>query len=889
MTKAFLTCLFILVHCVGLSNAQSRPLDSNGKVAYKPDPILQKTANAIAQSPGFKNRTLAIQHFVDSFLQQASQKVALETKTIRGSMLDEHTGEGIPFGQIFFPHSSVGTTAELDGSFTISYRNAPSDTIIIKALGYKDQIRIVSKTDTQQHFEIEMSRTDNMLREFVVKAGEDPCIVLVKNIIKQKTKNNPDQYNNYKYELYNKLELDLVRMSKEQFAKIPMMKPFSFIFNNIDSFSEAKPFLPIFLTETISDYYFQRNPKKTKELLKGSQIKGINNESITQFLGGMYQQINLYDNFIDVFGKQFVSPVNNNALFYYNYQIKDTQYALGHRLILVQFVPKRSSENCFIGDFWVADSVFALQRISLDINPNANINLVNRVSLYQEFAPIGASIWFNVKDKFIADFSVPYGAKKMPGFIGRKTTSYKNIAVNDSMVSAYVNNKALKTDVLIEEGARQRDAAFWNQVRHDSLNKNERAIYSMIDTLNSLPIFKRTKNTLLFLAKGVQNIGPFELGPYWTFYNKNPIEGNRFRISIGTNQTLFKNLYLNGYLAYGTLDQRLKYKVAGLWIVHRHPRERIYVSYTSDLDRSISYYSEAATDNFLSTFVRKNGVPYKLAFVQDFRFEHYKEYYSGFSHELSLIHKDFKPNAPLPSLGIFENADGTTTDHVTNSEIGLKVRFAYKERFLEDNYHRVSLGSKYPIVSLRIGIGLKNVLQSAYAYQKINLTISDQIQVPHLGSISYNLFVGKHFGNLPYPLLEVHPGNDFYYYSPYTFSMMNRFEFLSDTYAGFMFEHNIGGGIFNYVPVLKKVKIRQFWTFKTAIGKLSKENQDLNLNKGFDFKTLASSPYIEIGTGVDNIFQLFRIDCVWRVAPTSIANEPLSKRFGIFGSFKVGF
>jgi hypothetical protein len=119
--------------------------------------------------------------------------------------------------------------------------------------------------------------------------------------------------------------------------------------------------------------------------------------------------------------------------------------------------------------------------------------------------------------------------------------------------------------------------------------------------------------------------------------------------------------------------------------------------------------------------------------------------------------------------------------------------------------------------------------------------------------------------------------------------MMTRFEFLSDTYAGLMFEHNIGGGLFNYIPILKKVKLRQFWTLKTAIGRLSKENQLLNLNKGFDFKTLQSSPYVEIGTGVDNIFQLFRIDFVWRVIPTAAVNEPLSKYFGVFGSFKVGF
>jgi hypothetical protein len=287
--------------------------------------------------------------------------------------------------------------------------------------------------------------------------------------------------------------------------------------------------------------------------------------------------------------------------------------------------------------------------------------------------------------------------------------------------------------------------------------------------------------------------------------------------------------------------------------------------------------------------VRKRYLPFKFAFVKDARLEYFKEYYSGFSHELSVIRKDFDPYAPLPSNTIFRNEEGNPVDNIVNTEVGVKLRFAYKEKFLEGDYYRVSLGSKYPIVSLRLGLGIKNLMNSGYEYQKLTLSVSDMLHIPHLGTLRYNFFAGKHWGVLPYPLLEVHPGNDFYYYSPHAFSMMNRFEFLSDTYAGLMFEHNIGGGLFTYVPLLKKAKFRQFWTLKTAIGQLSKENKALNLDKGFEFKTLESTPYVELGTGVDNIFQLFRVDFVWRVAPSPGVNEPLDRRFGIFGSFRVNF
>lgn len=878
-----LMCCSCFVFAQGVDSAAQGPKNP------PPDPKLQQSAQEILSRAERRLQDSLMKVFTDSILNTPAPVAAPQfKKTVRGIIRDYNTGEGIPFAQVLFPRSAIGNTTELDGTFSFSFDTAPSDSILISALGYKKLYRKVDTGRQDIVVEEELSRTENLLREVVIRPGEDPAIALVKRIIKAKPVNNPDKYDNYRYELYNKLELDLVRMSKEQFQKIPMMKPFAFIFNNVDSFSEEKPFLPVFLTETLSDYYFQRSPKKTKEVVKASQIKGINNESVTQFLGGMYQQINMYNNFIDIFGKQFVSPINNNALLYYKYEIKDTQYAYGQRIILVQFAPRREAENCFVGDFWVADSMLAIQRMSLDISKEANINLVNRVSLYQEFAPVGDSLWFNVKDKFIADFTVPYGGKKMPGFIGRKTTSYKSILLNDSSVTAFVNNKKLKQDVIVEEGARDKDAAYWAEERHDSLNRNEKAIYSMIDTLNTMPIFNRTKNVILFLSKGTQNVGPFEFGPYWSVYNNNPIEGHRFRFSMGTNPKLFKNIYLNGYAAYGTQDRRVKYKLAGLWLLERHPRHRLYASYTSDLDRSISYYSEAATDNFLSNTVRKRYLPFKLAFVKDARFEHYKEYFNGFSHEFTFLRKEFTPYAPLPSTSIFKD-EGIPVSSVVNSEVGMKLRFAYKERFLEGDYYRLSLGSKYPIVSLRFALGLKGFLNSGYAYQKLTMNVSDIVRLPHLGTITYNLFAGKHFGTLPYPLLEVHPGNDYYYYSPYAFSMMERFEFLSDTYAGLMFEHNIGGGVFNYIPLLRKAKFRQFWTVKTAIGRLSEANKTLNLNKGFDFKTLESTPYVEIGTGVDNIFQLFRIDFVWRVAPAPVVNEPLENRFGIFGSFRVSF
>jgi hypothetical protein len=221
--------------------------------------------------------------------------------------------------------------------------------------------------------------------------------------------------------------------------------------------------------------------------------------------------------------------------------------------------------------------------------------------------------------------------------------------------------------------------------------------------------------------------------------------------------------------------------------------------------------------------------------------------------------------------------------------VNVQFRYAFKEKFLEGNYYRFSLGSKYPIVEVRLAMGIKGILNSSYEYQKVSFTVSDNIKIAPLGSLYLNVFGGKYFGNLPYNLLESHPGNEFYSYNKYAFNMMNQYEFLSDQYVGLNVEHSLGNGLFGYIPLIKKLKFRQFWTAKGIVGSLSDANQAINLNKGFGFKTLEGNPYLELGTGVENILKLFRVDFVWRVTPKALPTEPRQKYFGIFGSMRVNF
>jgi hypothetical protein len=249
-----------------------------------------------------------------------------------------------------------------------------------------------------------------------------------------------------------------------------------------------------------------------------------------------------------------------------------------------------------------------------------------------------------------------------------------------------------------------------------------------------------------------------------------------------------------------------------------------------------------------------------------------------------VSHRQYTPLLNLPSLSTFPVNSGTP---LTNFELALKLRFAYLERFIETDYNRYSLGTKYPIVELMFAKGIAGVFNSAYNYSKYSLLIKDMMKISPYGVLYYRVYGGKINGSMPFTNLENHPGNDLFYYNPFAFNLMNRFEYLSDKYAGVNLEHNIGSGLFRFIPLTRKLKWRQFWTMKTLWGSLNDENNAVN-NKTGTFKTLNGKTYIELGTGIDNILKVFRLDFVWRLSPSpSYAGK--QNKFGVFGSFQIQF
>ncbi|MBL7721045.1 MAG: carboxypeptidase-like regulatory domain-containing protein, partial [Chitinophagaceae bacterium] len=319
------------------------------------------------------------------------------------------------------------------------------------------------------------------------------------------------------------------------------------------------------------------------------------------------------------------------------------------------------------------------------------------------------------------------------------------------------------------------------------------------------------------------------------------------------------------------------------YLPNKDPRMYLYASFTNDLDWGQNYYGEISQDNVFALAVRKQGVPVKNIKVREKRLEFFKELFPWMSNKIIVTHKSNLPLRNLVPLDSFRTS--ASGNPLTSFEVSVRLRFAYLERFLENHFYRTSLGSTYPIGEIYISRGFPGVFKSSYSYTKVSASISDYINIPPFGNLSWLVYAGKTFGTLPYTLLDIAPGNELYYYNKYAFNMMNRWEFIHDQYAGLNVEHNIGNGIFRLFP---KLRLRQFWTAKALWGSLSAENKAYNFKQGHSFQSLDGNTYLELGTGVDNIFKVFRLDFIWRVFPATLKKEG-DKTFGVFGSFRVVF
>jgi len=244
--------------------------------------------------------------------------IAQVTK-IRGKVTDAFSGEAIPFANVFLIGTTIGTTTNFEGEYYFETR-ALVDSIATTYIGYQKQVKPIRKFQYQE-INFELQSSDYTLQEVVVVAGENPADILFRKVIENKDKNTNKELSAWECEVYNKIQFDANNFS-EKIRQKKLFKPFEFIFDYVDTSTvNGKPFLPIFISEAVSNVYYRAQPKSKLEKIRAAKGSGVENPSLAQFMGNLYQEVNIYDNYLELFGKNFISPVANFGMSYYKYYL----------------------------------------------------------------------------------------------------------------------------------------------------------------------------------------------------------------------------------------------------------------------------------------------------------------------------------------------------------------------------------------------------------------------------------------------------------------------------------------------------------------------------------------------------------------------------------------
>lgn len=809
---------------------------------------------------------------------------AFAQKTIvSGSITDAVTKEPLPFSPVMFVNTKSGDQTDIDGKYRIDTYYS-SDSLRVMVVGYVTQT-VKVKQGVTSVIDFAMLPATNETIEVTIRPddGPNPAIALMKKVLRNKKINNREKLDAYEYEAYNKVEFDLNNIT-EKFQKRKIFKPFEFVFEGVDT-TQEKPYLPIFMTESLSDYYFKRNPKLSKEIVKATKVSGVENESINQFLGDMYQNVNVYDNELVIFSKSFTSPIAAYALGFYDYDLIDSAMIDNKWCYKLQFFPRRKAELLFYGEMWINDTTYALKSIDATIVEGANINWIKNFSVKQEFNEVEKEVWMLTGDELLVDFNV---TEKKLGVYGRKSSSYRNFVINKERPVDFYRGI---TDIEVKEDASDHDDAYWRDARHIQLSEKEERIYHMVDTLKNLPQFITVANIINIFVNGYKVYRKFEFGPYFTLYSFNPIEGNRVRVGGRTSNDFSKKLMLEGYGAYGFRDERFKYGGGFTYVLSKNPRMAVNVFAKRDMEQLGQGTGAFRQDNVLSSLFRRNPAN-KLTDVTELSGYFEREWLYGLSNKLIFNHRVLKPAGSNYKYVRFrpELDAEQQVSYLITTELSLYTRFAYKEKFVYGEFERISLGTTYPTIELQLAYGFPRWIGAEFEYQKAVARVSDKVRFGPFGYARITAEAGKIFGNLPYPLLMMHQGNETFFYDEGSYNTMNFFEFVSDTWLSLWASYHAEGLFLNKIPLMRRLKWREVASAKAVIGGYDLKN-DAILSRDFNFDgrpdiQILSKPFAEAAIGIENIFKVLRIDFIWRL---TYLDNPNIVKYGIRAKLQFDF
>ena len=808
----------------------------------------------------------------------AVQYLTAQTRLITGAVLDSLTRNPIPNVTISIPNHPGGVFTNPNGSFRMHVA-ADIQKITFTSTGYIPRT-LTLKNDTLQRLTVFLSKSYTELQGVLVRPKKEkyrnknnPAVELIRQVIANKEKNGPGAYPYTSYQQYEKIRLLLDKVPNWTINN-KVMRKFRFLTENRDTtLIPGQSLVPVYIEELSSDNFYQRHPENRKKLVLGKKNvdfgEYVDMRGISTFLNRLYEDINIYDNTINIFTIQFTSPVADLAPTFYMYFIHDTITDNGIKLIRLDFTPRNPEDLLFRGTLYITlDGNYAVRKVEMGVTRHTNLNYVREFHIRQEFEQGPGERYHLATSNVLALFSV---FPRSPGVVGERTVAITH--VTDTTLPAKVFNGP--SSDTIAKADRQPDN-FWMDARTVPLDVTEAKTYANTDSLLKMRSYRRLADLVNLLASGYKSAGKFDIGPVGNFYSFNPLEGAKLSVGGRSNTKLSTRYYTQDYLAYGLKDEKWKYFLSAAYSlnnrsIYSYPLNYIQASFLRDTRTPGQETVFATGSTFLNSFSR--GKNDQWLYNDIFRLSYVHEFGNHFSYNLGLKYWRQQPAGTLvyayeKSPGVFD-----TVRQVTTSEVSANLRWAPHEQFYQGKNGRTGITNKYPILTLQYTRGIQGLFGGQYHYNAFHFNLYKRFYWAPFGYSDVRFDAGYLDGSLPFPLLIIAPANISYVYSFNSYNLMNIGEFVSDHYAGLNIDHYFGGFFLNKIPLLKKWRIREVIGGKILYGGLRDiNNPDINtqqmkfpLTNGLTTAyPLGSQPYIEASVGLYNIFTFLRLDLVKR-------------------------
>lgn len=717
---------------------------------------------------------------------------------------------------------------------------------------------------------------------------ENPAYAIMQKVWANKRKNGLDNYKTFQYKEYEKIQFDLNNIDST-FMERKIFNKVDFIFKYADSAANGTLSLPMFLNESLYNIYGENEPiKKLKKDLIAQKTSGFqDNPIISTTVKNLYKEINIYDNTLNFFNIGFQSPVSTDGFSTYDYNLIDSTSIRGEDCYHIKYFPRRKDVLAFIGDLYISKDTYAVVKVSLKSTKKMNVNFVNGVFTELEFDNPNENTFLPLKNTTEFDLSLINKNKKSHGMTAKRTVDYSDYEFNKPIAASVFENGIPKTSQEITKSD-----TFWEQNRTDSLNTEEKGVYKMLSQLQEVPKFKRFVKIYETLSSGYFNVGhAIDIGDLYSIYGSNIIEGDRIRLGGRTYFSANDDWRIQGYGAYGFKDHQFKYGVEAKYMFNKTNRFQIGIGTRRDilqLGVALTGDDGIMSRSFASSTLFSRGDNTSLSSSNQTSVYTSVEPWKNFQVRLDGTMRSIKSgNNDLFDLTY--NYNGQIRKTVNDSHFVLSLIATPGAKFSETGIDRYSHTTLAPSFILKYTRGVKGLFNADFDYNKLQFLYTQPILTGVWGKSIINFEAGKTFETLPLALQNIIPGNQSYSLVPNTFALLNYYEFVTDDYSTLNIEHHFNGKILSYIPLIKKLKLREVAIFRAAYGTLSDASKAINLSE-IQYSAPSQHIYYEYGFGIENIgfgnLRILRVDFNWR---GNYLDRPNVSKFGIKAGFQVSF